>query len=116
MMMAYSGRVTVINSLLSSVAIYIMCSIKVPAKILLEHIEKIRRHCLWNKKTDDGEKCNSLTAWKEVCGSPRYWHGNCCTGHCKHAARAGTSRLEQWIGISELLAQFVSSPQASPKH
>ena len=66
MMMAYSGRVTVINSLLTSVAMYTMCSIKIPAKIL-EHIDKIRRHCLWNKKTDTGERCNSLIAWDAVC-------------------------------------------------
>ena len=66
MMMAYSGRVTLINSLLTSIAMFTMCSIKVPPKILL-HIDKISRNYLWNKKTDDGEKCNSLIAWKEVC-------------------------------------------------
>jgi hypothetical protein len=66
LMMSYSGRVTVINSLLSSIATFTMCSIQLNPKIL-EHVEKIRRHCLWNKKTDDGEKCNSLAAWDMVC-------------------------------------------------
>jgi hypothetical protein len=43
-----------------------MCSIQINPKNL-EHVEKIRRHCLWNKKTEDGEKCNSLGAWDMVC-------------------------------------------------
>jgi hypothetical protein len=43
-----------------------MCSIQIPPKIL-EHIDKLRRHCLWNKKTDEGEKCFSLIAWDKVC-------------------------------------------------
>jgi hypothetical protein len=43
-----------------------MCSIHINPKIL-EHVEKIRRHCLWNKKTEDGEKSNSLAAWDMVC-------------------------------------------------
>jgi hypothetical protein len=38
-----------------------------PSKIL-EHVEKIRRHCLWANKTDEDEiKCNSLVAWDKVC-------------------------------------------------
>jgi hypothetical protein len=66
LIMSYSGRVTMVNSLLSSIATFTMCSIQLNPKIL-EHVEKIRRHCLWNKKTDDGEKCNSLVAWDMVC-------------------------------------------------
>jgi retron-type reverse transcriptase len=55
MMMAYSGRVRVINSLLTSIAMFAMCSIKITPKIL-EHVEKIRRLCLWNKKDENGEE------------------------------------------------------------
>jgi hypothetical protein len=65
MMMAYSGRVTVINSLLTSIAMFAMSSLHIPPKIL-EHIEKLRRHCLWKKK-EEGEKCSSLIAWNKVC-------------------------------------------------
>jgi hypothetical protein len=44
-----------------------MCSIQLHPKIL-EHIEKIRRHCLWTKKNEEGEeKFNSLVAWDKVC-------------------------------------------------
>jgi hypothetical protein len=67
MLMSYSGRVTLINSLLTSIATFTMCSIQLNPKIL-EHIEKIRRHCLWVKKLEDGEeKCHSLASWQMVC-------------------------------------------------
>jgi hypothetical protein len=66
LMMSYSGRVIVVNYLLTSLDTFTMCSIQINPNIL-EHVEKIRRHCLWNKKTEDGEKCNSLAAWDMVC-------------------------------------------------
>jgi hypothetical protein len=66
MMMAYRGRLTVINSLLTSIAMFPMCSLSIPPKVL-EHIDKLRRHCWWNKKTEEGEKCSSLIAWDRVC-------------------------------------------------
>jgi retron-type reverse transcriptase len=67
MLMSYSGKVSLINSLLTSIATFTMCSIQLHPKIL-EHIEKIRRHCLWVKKNEEGEeKCNSLVAWDRVC-------------------------------------------------
>jgi hypothetical protein len=65
-LMSYTGRVTYINSLLTSIATLTMCSVKLNPKIL-EHYEKIRRHCLWNKKADDGDKCSLLVAWNMVC-------------------------------------------------
>ena len=40
MMMSYSGRVTMINTLLTSIATFLMCALKMPPKIL-EHIAKI---------------------------------------------------------------------------
>jgi hypothetical protein len=62
MLMSYSGKVTLVNSLLTSIATFTMCSIQLNPKIL-EHIEKIRRHCLWVKKNEEGEeKCYSLAS------------------------------------------------------
>jgi hypothetical protein len=67
MLMSYSGKVSLINSLLTSIATFTMCSIQLNPKIL-EHIEKIRRHCLWVKKNEEGEeRCYSLAAWDMVC-------------------------------------------------
>jgi hypothetical protein len=65
-MMSYSGRVNVVNSLLTSIAIFTMCSIHINPKIL-EHVEQLRRQCVWNLKTDYGVKCNSLATWDMVC-------------------------------------------------
>jgi hypothetical protein len=67
MLMSYSGKVILVNSLLTSIATFTMCSIQLNPKIL-EHIEKIRRHCLWVKKNEEGEeKCYSLASWQMVC-------------------------------------------------
>lgn len=65
-MMSYAGKLSLLNSMITSLTIYAMCSIKINPKILAQ-LDKIRRHCLWNKKTENGEKCNSLAAWDMVC-------------------------------------------------
>lgn len=62
----YGSKLTLVNSVTTSLAIYVMCSIKIPPK-LVEHLDKLRRHCFWNKRSDDGSKCNSLATWELVC-------------------------------------------------
>lgn len=64
--MSYGSKPTLVNSVLTSMDIYAMCYIKLPPK-LVEHLDKIRQSCLWNKKTKDGDICNSLAAWDPVC-------------------------------------------------
>jgi hypothetical protein len=67
MLMSYSGKVTLINSLLTSILTFSMCSLQQHPKIL-EHVEKLRRHCLWMRKSQDGEeKHSSLASWDMVC-------------------------------------------------
>jgi hypothetical protein len=41
------GKLQLVNSVLSSIATFYMCSIKVPIEIL-NQIDKYRRHCQWN--------------------------------------------------------------------
>jgi hypothetical protein len=66
-LMSYAGKLAYVNAILSSIAMYTMCSIEINPKTM-EQIEKIRRRCLWEKKTDDGsDKCFSLAAWEMVC-------------------------------------------------
>ena len=60
------SKLTLVNSVVTSLAIYAMCSIRIPPKIL-EHLDKLRRYCLWAKNTDDGLKSVSLVAWELVC-------------------------------------------------
>jgi hypothetical protein len=42
-----AGKLQLVNSVLSCMATFYMCSIKVPIEIL-NQIDKYRRHCLWN--------------------------------------------------------------------
>jgi hypothetical protein len=62
----YGSKLTFVNSVLSSLVVYAMCSIRIPPKIV-EHLDKLRRHCFWNKQTEDGPKHNSLAAWDLIC-------------------------------------------------
>lgn len=63
---SYASKLSLLNSLITSLAIYAMCTIKIHPQILAQ-LDKIRRFCLWNKKTESGDKCNSLAAWDMVC-------------------------------------------------
>jgi len=64
-LMSYAGKLTWLNTSVTSLLIYAMCTLKFPPK-LIETLDRIRRRCLWVKKTDQGEKCNSLAAWDMV--------------------------------------------------
>lgn len=65
-MMSYSGKLSWLNATVTSLLIYAMCTLKFSPK-LIEMLDKIRRRCLWTKKTEQGDKCNSLAAWDMVC-------------------------------------------------
>lgn len=65
-MLNQGSKLTLLNSLLTSIAIFPLCTIKFPPK-LVDHLDKIRRRCLWRKKTERGETCNSLALWDLVC-------------------------------------------------
>jgi hypothetical protein len=47
-LLSYQGRLTLVNSVLSSLPTFFMCSLKVPIKIW-DQVDKYRKHCLWNK-------------------------------------------------------------------
>ena len=65
-LMSYAGKLTLLNTTITSLLSYAMCTLKFSLK-LIEILDKIRRRCLWVKKTDQGEKSNSLAAWDMVC-------------------------------------------------
>jgi hypothetical protein len=60
----YGGRLTFVNSVLSTLPTFFMCMVKLN-KTVLKTVKRARRHCLWAKK--DKEKHNSLAAWEMVC-------------------------------------------------
>jgi hypothetical protein len=59
-----SLKLLMANSVLSSLATFYMCSIKVPVTIL-NQLDKYRRHCLW-RGGDLNAKRPPLAAWKMV--------------------------------------------------
>jgi hypothetical protein len=46
MFLTQGGKLQMLNSVISSLVTYYMCSIKVPITIL-QQVDKYRRHCLW---------------------------------------------------------------------
>jgi hypothetical protein len=44
-LLSYQGRLTLVNSVLSSLPTFFMCSLKVPIKIW-DQVDKYRKHCL----------------------------------------------------------------------
>jgi hypothetical protein len=49
------GKLELVNLVLSSMATFYMCSIKVPIEIL-DQIDKYIRHCSWNGGETNGRK------------------------------------------------------------
>mgnify|MGYP002413836659 FL=1 len=65
-MISYGGKLSLLNSVITSLIIFALCTLKLPASII-ELLDKIRRKCLWTKKPENGDSCNSLAAWDMVC-------------------------------------------------
>jgi hypothetical protein len=63
--LGYGGRLELVNSVLSSLPLHYLCSLKVH-KTVIKLFDRSRRHCLWAKKEDD-TSCNALAAWSVVC-------------------------------------------------
>ncbi len=61
----YGGRLTLINSVLSSIPTYYMCTLQLPKTVILA-IDSVRRHCLW-RGSDLTQKRKPLVAWDRVC-------------------------------------------------
>jgi hypothetical protein len=58
------GKLQLLNSVISSMPIYYLCSLHIPAGII-KQLERIQRQCLWRKYGQDSGK--SLAAWNLVC-------------------------------------------------
>jgi hypothetical protein len=62
--LSYAGRLQLVNSVLSSLPTYYMCSLKLPVAVI-EAIDKYRKNCLW-RGSDFRRKGYNLVAWKMV--------------------------------------------------
>ncbi|KAL6655429.1 hypothetical protein ACP70R_006255 [Stipagrostis hirtigluma subsp. patula] len=58
-------RLQMVNSVLSSLPTFYMCSISIPVTVL-DQIDKYRRHCLW-RGSDPASKKPPLVSWDMVC-------------------------------------------------
>ncbi|XP_020262172.1 uncharacterized protein LOC109838113 [Asparagus officinalis] len=63
--LSIGGRLTLVNSVLSSIPLYYTSFFKLP-KWLIHEIDKLRRNFLWNGNTN-ASKAKCLVAWKTVC-------------------------------------------------
>lgn len=64
-LLSYGDRLTMVNSVLSSLPTYYMCSLSLP-KSIIENIDRARRNCLW-RGTDINSSRKSLVLWERVC-------------------------------------------------
>jgi hypothetical protein len=62
--LSYSGRLQMINSAITPIVTYMLCTIKVP-KGFIENIDRARKQCLW-RGSDDTAKGGNLVAWPTV--------------------------------------------------
>ena len=62
------GKLKLLNSVISSMPIYFLCSLHIPAAII-KQLERIQRQCLWRRYGKDSGK--SLVAWDLVCRPKR---------------------------------------------
>ena len=67
------SRLQLLESVLTSMPIYFLCSLSIPQGIL-EQIEQIERQCLWKGSIDNPRQ--SLAAWDLVCQPKKYVLGN----------------------------------------
>ena len=64
-MLTYAGRLQLVNSVLSSLPTYTMCSLDIPVTVI-EYIDRARRLCLW-RGSDINAKTPPKAAWDLVC-------------------------------------------------
>ena len=62
--LSYSGRLQMVNSAVSPIITYAMCTIKLP-KGVIENIDCIRKQCLWRGNSEKKHGGN-LVAWEIV--------------------------------------------------
>ena len=60
-LLSYTGRLQLINSVITPVTIYTMCSIKLPSGVI-ENIDRARKQCLW-RGNNQANRGGHLVAW-----------------------------------------------------
>lgn len=63
-MLSYHGKLVLVNSVLSALPTYYMCTLQPPP--LVEKIDRYRKHCIWSDG-DINRKGTCLAAWSTAC-------------------------------------------------
>jgi hypothetical protein len=63
-LLSYTGRLQLVNFVLTPSATYTMCSIKLPIGVI-NNIDRARKQCLW-RGNDHTKKGGNLAAWSMV--------------------------------------------------
>lgn len=63
-MLSFAGRLTLTKSVLASIPVHVMSTIKLPSSTL-ESLDRISRTFLWGSTTE--KRKQHLVAWKRVC-------------------------------------------------
>lgn len=66
-LLSNDGRLINVNSVLSSLPTYYLCSLKLPPTVISQ-LDKYRKHFLWDMG-DLNNRGGCLVAWEEVCKS-----------------------------------------------
>jgi hypothetical protein len=65
-LLAYGGRLQLIQSCLSSMPIFFLCTLNIPVGII-KQLNRIIRQCLWRKKKGECTTSQSLASWDMIC-------------------------------------------------
>jgi hypothetical protein len=63
--LSYDGRLIMVNSVLSTLPTFYMCSLKLPPQVI-KQIDIYIKHCLWSKG-DISRRGTCLVAWETAC-------------------------------------------------
>lgn len=63
-LLSYSGRLEMLNSAITPITTYAMCTLKLPVGVL-DNLDRIRKQCLW-RGNDRSKKGGNLAAWLMV--------------------------------------------------
>jgi len=63
--LSYSGRLQMLNSAITPITTYAMCTVKLP-KGVIDNIDRARKQCLWRGNDANRKKGGNLVAWETV--------------------------------------------------
>lgn len=103
--LSYHGRLILVNSVLSALPTFYMCSLKLPPQVI-KQIDIYRKHCLWSN-SDINRKGKCLATWETTC-QPKNQGGLCIIDiksqnnalHLKHLGKFYNQADIPWVTLT----------------